>query len=93
MASTGFERSDTAQADRTARSQPRFPLLRYYLITSLLVIAVMTVLVAFLFVRRAEADFAERASERGAIEAGHLVQLFYRDVYRPAQQANPPPHP
>ena len=46
-------------------SNDSFPLLRYYLITSLLVITAVTIAVALLFVKRAEADFTREAAERG----------------------------
>ena len=67
----------------------RFPLLRYYLVASLVIIAVITVVVAYLFVREAEDNFADRSSTRGSVEASHIVQLFYFDIWAPNQQENP----
>ena len=72
-----------------ARSEGRFPLLRYFLGTSLIVIAAVTVAVAVMFVRRAERDFAVRASERGAAEAAQLVQQFYYSIWAPAVANDP----
>lgn len=64
-------------------SNDSFPLLRYYLITSLLVITAVTIAVAFLFVKRAEADFTREAAERGGTEVAHLVQILFYSVWAP----------
>jgi PAS domain S-box-containing protein len=62
-----------------------FPLLRYYVATSLVVIVIITVTAAFLFVQSAERDFARRSTERSSKEASHFVQMFYEDIWTPAQ--------
>lgn len=67
-------------------SADSYPLLRYYLVTSLLVIVVVTIAVAFLFVRRAETDFATKSAERGAAETAHLAQILYFSVWAPAAE-------
>jgi hypothetical protein len=72
-----------------AHSEERFPLLRYFVWTSLIVIAAVTVAVAVMFVRQAERDFAVRASERGAAEAAQLVQQFYYSIWAPAVASEP----
>jgi signal transduction histidine kinase len=64
-------------------SNDSFPLLRYYLITSLLVITAVTIAVALLFVKRAEADFTREAAERGGTEVAHLVQILFYSVWAP----------
>jgi signal transduction histidine kinase len=66
-----------------ADSPDSFPLLRYYLITSLLVITVITIAVAFLFVKRAEADFTRQSTERAGTEVAHLVQILFYSVWAP----------
>ena len=43
---------------------------------------------AFLFVRRAEHDFAERNSARGTIEATHISQLFFDSIWASARQTD-----
>ena len=66
-----------------------FPLLRYYLGTSLAVIATITIVVAFLFVKRAEADFSRHSTERAAVEAAHLVQILYYSLWEPRVELEP----
>jgi signal transduction histidine kinase len=73
-------REPQVEADGSADS---FPLLRYYLITSLLVITAITIAVAFLFVKRAETNFIRDSAERGETEAAHLVQILFYSVWAP----------
>jgi signal transduction histidine kinase len=82
---TAAREIDRAQEPRVEAdgSTDSFPLLRYYLITSLLVITAITIAVAFLFVRRAETDFLRESSERGGTEAAHLVQILFYSVWAP----------
>ena len=70
-------------------SPPRFPLLRYYLITSLVVIISVTVALVLILVARAERDFTERSTDRGRIEGGHIAQMFYQNIGAPKFQENP----
>lgn len=67
-------------------SADSYPLLRYYLVTSLIVITVVTIAVAVLFVRRAETDFAVKSAERGAAETAHLAQILYFSIWAPAAE-------
>ncbi len=69
-----------------AEASRPYPLLRYYVLTSLAVISIVTVVVAVLFVRRAEQEFATRSAEQSMMEAAHLANLFFHDVWAPQQQ-------
>ena len=89
MASPRLEVRDGVRRGSEDRSVERFPLLRYYLGTSLAVIAVVTFAVDFLFVRKAEHDLAARSSAKGAVEAGHIVQVFYDGVWAARQEQDP----
>ena len=68
----------TAAADSPAR---RFPLLRYFVATSVLVIGVVTALTGALFVRLADANFTDRTQSRSVAEAAHFAALFYYSVW------------
>ena len=91
IARLGRRQSAAAREDDGARDpvverdayNDSFPLLRYYLITSLLVITAVTIAVAILFVKRAEADFTREATERGGTEVAHLVQILFYSVWAP----------
>jgi signal transduction histidine kinase len=91
IARLGWRQSAAAREDDGARdpvlerdpSSDSFPLLRYYLLTSLLVITAVTIAVSFLFVKRAEADFSRQSAERGGTEAAHLVQMLFYSVWAP----------
>ena len=89
MVERAREAGDPGREASGTQAVDRFPLLRYYLVASLIIIAVLTVIVAFLFVQEAEDSFEERSTTRGAMEASHLVQLFYFDIWAPVQQAQP----
>ena len=64
----------------------RFRLLRYYVATSLIAISVVTVIVAILFVWRAEKEFAARATAQSVSEAAHIAHMFYHHVLAPSQR-------
>ena len=83
----GPSRSDEREGKKEAGIQNagRFPLLRYYLVTSVIVIVVITLGVAFLFVKKAENDFAESSSTQGSITAGHVAHLFFNEVWAEAR--------
>lgn len=68
----------TAAADSPVR---RFPLLRYFVATSVLVIGVVTALTGALFVRLADANFTDRTQSRSVAEAAHFAALFYYSVW------------
>ena len=58
----------------------RFPLLRYYVIVSFVVIAIGAVALTLLLKNRAEGDFIARSEEQGSTEVGHTLQMFYYNV-------------
>lgn len=62
-------------------------MLRYFVGTSVLVIGLLTVLTGFLFVRLADANFAERSESQSAKEAVHFASIFYDLVWAPNQLA------
>ena len=64
----------------------RFPLLRYFIGASVLIIGVVTALSAFLFVRVAEANFTDQIERRSAQEVVHFGAIFYRTVWFPSQE-------
>lgn len=67
----------------------RFPLIRYFLTTSVLVITAVTIVTAILFVRFAEQSFIRSSEARSEDEAMHFVELFYQSVWTPSYQSNP----
>ena len=67
----------------------RSPLLRHYVVTSLAVITAVTLVVAFLFVRKTEGDFAEASATQGAMETSHVVQMFYQEIWAPKERQTP----
>ena len=85
MIAPGRHEGRVGNKDAEVQGARRFPLLRYYLVTSVIVIAVITVGVAFLFVKKAENDFAESSSTQGSIIAGHVAHLFFNEVWAQAR--------
>ncbi len=75
----------TAPPQGTGGQRP-FPLLRYYVATSLIVITVITLAVAVLFVGRAEDEFAARSTGQSVTEAAHLAHMFYHRLWVPRQR-------
>lgn len=88
MAGPDRERRDVEQGNEVQGGK-RFPLLRYYLATSFVVITLVAVTGGFLFVNRAESIFAERSSTRGSVEARNISQIFYYRIWAPRQQQHP----
>lgn len=64
----------------------RFHLLRYFVGVSLVITVAITVVIAALWVKRADHDFAVRSTAQGSAEAGYLANMFYSDVWSPDQQ-------
>ena len=58
----------------------RFPLLWYFVLTSLIAIGATTVVLALILHNRATTRFIERSQEQGITEAGHILQLLYTKV-------------
>lgn len=58
----------------------RFPLLWYFVVTSLIAIGATTVVLALILHNRATTRFIERSQEQGTTEAGHILQLLYNKV-------------
>ena len=67
----------------------RFPLLRYYVIVSFVVIAIGAVVLALLLNDRAEGEFIARSEEQGSTEVGHTLQMFYYNVLSPQLAEEP----
>ena len=67
----------------------KFPLVRYFLVASVLAITAVTVVTAFLFIRFAEHSFVLSSEARSRDEAVHFVELFRHSVWQPTQQKNP----
>lgn len=76
-----------ADKDSDGTNAPeRFPLLRYFVSTTLLVTIAIAIALAALLVRRADKDFEDIRTTRGAAEAGYVAELFYHDILGPVQQ-------
>ena len=80
------ERRGRPESSDSGGGALRFQLLRYYLATSLAVIAVITVVVAVLFVKAAERSFAETSAHSATMGAGHVAHLFYHGIWLPKQE-------
>ncbi len=61
----------------------RFPLLWYFVATSLIAIVAVTVALSFLLNDRAERRFVKSSEDQGATEVGHTVQMFYYNILAP----------
>ena len=67
----------------------RFPLLRYYVIVSFVVITIGALVLALLLNNRAEDDFIARSEEQGSTEVGHTLQMFFYNVLAPRLEEEP----
>ena len=67
----------------------RFPLLRYFLATSFLAVAIVMALTAFLFVQFARESFASELESQNKQEAVHFSAIFYSDVWLPSKERIP----
>ncbi len=65
----------------------RFPLLWYFVATSFIAIAAVSVALAFLLDTRDERRFIERAEEQSIDEADHILKLFYWNIVQNLDQA------
>ena len=65
----------------------RFPLLWYFVATSFIAIAAVSVALAFLLDTRDERRFIERAEEQSIDEADHILELFYWNIVQNLDQA------
>lgn len=74
---------------RGSPSSRRFPLLRNFVVASVLAIGVVTLAVSYLFVRFSEASFRQRVERRSSEEAVHFAELFYKAVWTPSLQETP----
>lgn len=74
------------------RSSPgprRFPLLRNFVVASVLAIGLVTLALSYLFVQFSKASFTQRVERRSSEEAVHFAELFYKDVWTPSLQETP----
>ena len=67
----------------------RFPLLWYFVATSLIAIVAVTVVLSFFLNDRAERRFVKSSEDQGATEVGHTVQMFYYNILAPKLEENP----
>ena len=63
---------------------PTFPLLRYFVASSLVIILLATAVVGFLFVQVGENAFRTGTERRSADEAVHFSALFFDTVWEPS---------
>ena len=73
-----------ADSIRGSPSTGRFPLLRNFVVASVIAIGLVTLVVSYLFVRFSEASFRARAEDRSSEEAVHFAGLFYKSVWTPS---------
>ncbi len=74
---------------RDAAPSHPFLLFRNFVAASVLAIAAVTLVGAYLFVRLSDASFRETAEHRSAQEAVHFAALFYKSVWAPSLQKAP----
>ena len=71
--------------------RPTFPLLRYFVISSLVIILVATTVVGFLFVQFGESAFRTGIERRSAEEAVHFSAIFFDGVWDPSTSESASP--
>ncbi|MEE8517634.1 MAG: ATP-binding protein [Dehalococcoidia bacterium] len=67
----------------------RFPLLRYSIVATVVVLALLTVLIGTSFVRAADTSFETRSEKQGLADAEHIAQIFFHSVWSPVHEARP----
>ena len=77
----------TSQSD----TRPAFPLLRYFVVSSLTIIILATAVVGFLFVQVGESAFRSGIQRRSADEAVHFSALFFESVWEPSTRDSTSP--
>ena len=75
------------QAD--ALEPQRFPLLRYFVVASITIVVIATLLSALLFVRVADANFRQQSESQAAQEAAHFAAVFHDAIWTLSREQNP----
>ncbi len=78
-----------ADSIRGSLSTRRFPLLRNFVIASVIAIGLVTLVVSYLFVRFSEASFRARVEDRSSEEAVHFAEMFHKTVWMPSLRDTP----
>ena len=67
----------------------RFPLLRYFVGTTLVVMLIVTVMVAFLFVQSVGHQSVLQIEDQSTVEVAHIAHIFYYTVWLPVHMEFP----